>query len=70
MVDAFNFYFPNSGIRVEGDTWATEYGHDVKIFTPGGLSILTQSRHVDPRAVGEYEKFSKYIDPDYYSLFL
>lgn len=70
MVEAFDFYFPDSGIMVEGDSWASEYPHDKLITTPKGLPLLLQSRHVDPRAVAEYETFSKYIDPDYFTLFL
>lgn len=64
MVKAFDFYFPSSGIRVEAESWASEYLHNSSVILPCGNKCLLQKRHVDPRAINDYIKFSEYIDPD------
>lgn len=64
MVKAFDFYFPKSGIRVEAESWATEYIHNSQTTLSCGNKCALQKRHIDPRSIGDYIKFSEYIDKD------
>lgn len=59
MIQAFDFYLPESGVRLDGEIWSPE-------LTPGEVKtescdFKVEKIHVDERAGDEYERFKKYF---------
>ena len=79
MDEAFRFYFPSdiqnkATCRMEADIWGPDYPEEAKYFdieydTPVGkmqMETKQQQIYVDPRAIEDYNKFSKYFyDTDF-----
>lgn len=67
MDKAFRHFFPKWGeqakCRLDIDIWSKDYPAEVSyITTPAGNSAKRQQKYVDPRAIAEYIKFSKYFN--------
>lgn len=73
MRRGFANYFPTNQqeiamqVRLDCETWSRDYKAGDTAFTPKGTKIVLENIHIDPRAVNEYNKFSKYfyqeVDP-------
>jgi hypothetical protein len=68
MRKAFAFYFKDELkdkaydlIQFDIDIWGPDYD-DGTSFTPQGHECKRQNIYIDPRSVGEYEKFKKYMN--------
>jgi DNA polymerase I len=60
MREAFDFYYPDSGIMLEGETWSPTFSTG-KFVTKKGVIYKVEPVHIDERAHKEYEVFSKYF---------
>ncbi len=65
MDKAFRYYFPENRkakatCRIEGETWSPDYANG-EVITPQGFKLLAEPIHIDERAKGEYQAFSKYF---------
>lgn len=75
MVEAFDFYFPNSGIRGDIKAWGyglppTKISRDgkcdtEKLTTPKGNEVEISEYHIDKRGLKEWLNYSKYVMPEW-----
>jgi hypothetical protein len=66
MKEAFVHYFKGwqrewaSKIRLDGKAWSNEY-EEGEFITKSNFKVKTSKYHIDPRALVEYNQFSKYF---------
>jgi DNA polymerase-1 len=64
MIDAFNYFYPDSGIMLDAETWSSEFEVG-SLSLKSGLKVKVEKIHIDERAESEYHKFKQYFSkPD------
>ena len=60
MREAFDFFFPNSGVLLDCETWSRQLEEGV-YETRNGHKFIQEKIHIDDRSNGEYDQFKHYF---------